>query len=31
VLSPRLTASRFSFEHPTLESALRAQVRRDDT
>lgn len=31
VLSPRLTASRFSFEHPTLESALRAQLRRDDT
>jgi uncharacterized protein len=30
VLPERLTASRFSFEHPTLEAALRAQVRRDD-
>ena len=30
VLPQRLTASRFSFEHPTLEAALRAQVRRDD-
>src|SRR4030095_8170703 len=31
VLPERLTASRFTFEHPTLESALRAQLRSDDS
>ena len=31
VVPERLTASRFTFEHPTLEVALRAQLRRDDS
>lgn len=29
VLPERLTASRFSFEHPTLEAALRAQLGQE--
>jgi NAD dependent epimerase/dehydratase family enzyme len=29
VLPARLTSSRFSFEHPTLEGALRAALGRD--
>jgi hypothetical protein len=31
VLPERLTTSRFSFEHPTLEDALRAALGRDAT
>jgi uncharacterized protein (TIGR01777 family) len=30
VVPERLTASRFSFEHPTLEAALGSILRRDD-